>query len=102
MKILFSGRNEVVNITKEYIRQYQRDNPVYYPTVPTLKTKCPVNYDCDACSSKEYNMRCRTCANYNPLRMLYELHNQKEKIQLSVPMEVILDDAKIQLEHPSR
>ena len=63
MKILFSGRNEVVNITKEYIRQYQRDNPVYYPTVPTLKTKCPVNYDWDDCSSKEYNMRCRTCAN---------------------------------------
>ena len=47
-------------------------------------------------------MRCRTCANYNPLRMLYELHNQKEKIQLSVPMEVILDDAKIQLEHQCR
>ena len=92
----------MVNITKEYIRQYQRDNPVYYPTVPTLKTKCPVNYDWDDCSSKEYNMRCRTCANYNPLRMLYELHNQKEKIQLSVPMEVILDDVKIQLEHPSR
>ena len=92
----------MVNITKEYIRQYHRDNPVYYPTVPTLKTKCPVNYDWDDCSSKEYNMRCRTCANYNPLRMLYELHNQKEKIQFSVPMEVILDDVKIQLEHPSR
>lgn len=86
-------------MTKEDIRQYQRDNPVYYPTVPTLRTKCPVNYDWDDCSSKEYGMRCRTCANYNPLRMLYELHNQKENIQLSVPMEVILDDAKIQLEH---
>ena len=89
-------------MTKEDIRQYQRDNPVYYPTVPTLRTKCPVDYDWDNCSSKECNMRCRTCVNYNPLRMLYELHNQKENIQLSVPMEVILDDAKFQLEHPSR
>ena len=89
-------------MTKEEIRKYQKENPVYYPTLPPLSTNCPVNYNWDNCSSKEFNMRCRTCANYNPLRMLYELHNQKENIQLSVPMEVILDDAKIQLEHQSR
>ena len=41
-------------MTKEDVRQYQRDNPVYYPIVPTLRTKCPVNYDWDNCSSKEF------------------------------------------------
>ena len=34
MKILFNSKSEE-SITKEDIRQYQRDNPVYYPTVPT-------------------------------------------------------------------
>lgn len=90
---------EVIKITQKDIRQYQKNNPIYYPTVSTLKTKCPVNYNWDDCSLKEYSMRCRTCKNYNPLRMLYELHNQKENIQLGVPMEVILADAKVQLKH---
>lgn len=45
-------------------------------------------------------MCCRTCANYNPLRMLYE-KELKPRINLRVPLQVFLDDTMIQLEHGS-
>ena len=79
------------------IRDYKASHPVYYPTLPSLKTKCPVKYDYNKCSSKEYGMSCRTCANYNPLRILYEKELSVGCISLGVPMEVLLDDAKTQL-----
>lgn len=83
-------------MTEKEIRDYQTSNPVYYPTVSTLKTKCPVNYDWNKCSSKEYGTSCRTCANYNPLRMLYE--KESSSVYFGVPMVVLLADAKIQLD----
>lgn len=64
-----------------------------------MKTKCPINYDYNKCSSKEFEMCCRTCVNYNPLRMLYENELNKGSLNLGVPIEVLLSDAKIQLEH---
>ena len=82
-------------MTTEEVRKYQKENPVYYPTLPSLSTNCPVNYNWDDCSSKEWDMRCRTCANYNPLRMLYE--KERRGVSLSVPMDVLLDDARLQL-----
>lgn len=81
------------------IKDYQTSHPVYYPIIPSLKTKCPVNYDWDKCSSKEYGVSCRTCANYNPLRMLYEKEWSNGILSLGVPMEVLLVDAKIQLKY---
>ena len=81
---------------RERIRQYKRSHPLYSFYVPSLQTKCPINYDWDNCSSKEYNLKCRTCANYNPLRMLYE--EAANGIKICVPIEVLLDDCKIQLE----
>lgn len=48
----------------------------------------------------EDEYECRTCANYNPLRMLYE--KEKNDVQLGVPIEVVplvyegTDKSKIQ------
>lgn len=85
-------------MTENEIKQYKQTHILYYPTVPQLKTKCPINYDYNKCSSKEFEMCCRTCKNYNPLRMLYEKEVNKE-IKFGVPIEILLSDAKIQLEH---
>lgn len=88
-------------MTEKEIISYQRMhmlNP-YCPTVPPLRTSCPINYDLEECSSKEYGYECRTCVNYNPLRMLYE--KEKNGVKLGVPIEVVLADAKIQLEKRS-
>lgn len=86
------------DIEKEDIKKYQMEYPVHCPRTPSLDTKCPVGYDWFKCSSKEHGMCCRTCANYNPLRMLYE-KELKPGIMLKVPLQVLLVDAKIQLEH---
>ena len=86
-------------MTEKEIKYYQQTNPVYYPTVPQLKTKCPVNYDYGKCSSKEYKMCCRTCVSYNPLRMLYEKEFNQGNLELSIPIEILLADAEIQLKH---
>lgn len=83
---------------QEDIKKYQMEHPVYYPRPLSLDTKCPVGYDWFKCSSKEHEMCCRTCANYNPLRMLYE-KKLKPGIYLGVPLQVLLDDAKIMLDH---
>ena len=83
---------------QEDIKQYQMEHSLYYPTAPSLNTECPVRYDWLKCSSNSCGMCCRTCANYNPLRMLY----QKELtpgIMFGVPLQVLLADAKIQLEY---
>lgn len=85
------------DIEKDDVKKYKAEHPIYYPTVPSLDTKCPVGYDWFKCSSKEHGMRCRTCANYNPLRMLYE-KELKPGIYLGVPLQVLLSDVKIQLE----
>lgn len=92
----FFDEIEDTKMTEAEIRYYQRTHMVYYPTVPSLSTKCPLNYDLAECSSKEYGYECRTCANYNLLRMLYE--KEKNGVKLGVPTEVVLDDARIQLE----
>lgn len=86
------------DIEKENIKKYQIEYPVYSPRTPSLDAKCPVEYDYLNCSSKKYGMSCRTCVNYNPLRMLYE-KELKPGIMLKVPLQVLLDDAKIQLDH---
>lgn len=78
------------------IKQYKKEHPLYYPTVPSLQTKCPINYDWSNCSSSEYGMECRTCCNYNPLRMLYE--KTSNRVDIVVPEEVLLEDCKVQLE----
>lgn len=78
------------------IEKYKKEYPLYYPTVPLLQTKCPVNYDWENCSSSEYELECRTCCNYNPLRMLYE--SEKNGTKIIVPRSVLLDDCKVQLE----
>ena len=93
IRIEYAGQEMV----REGIKKYNMEHPVYYPRTPSLDTKCPVGYDLFKCSSKEYGMRCRTCANYNPLRMLYE-KELKPGIKLGVPLQVLLSDAKIQLE----
>lgn len=80
---------------KEII-QYQKDHPLYYPTVPSLQKSCPVGYDWENCSSSEYDLECRTCCHYNPLRMLYE--QEANGIKIVVPRGVLLDDCKRQLE----
>ena len=80
------------------IKKYKMEHPVYYPTIPSLNTKCPVGYDLFKCSSKEHGMCCRTCANYNPLRILYE-KELKPGIWLGVPLQVLLADAKIVLDY---
>ena len=85
-------------MTQEDIKKYQMEHPVYYPKTPSLDTKCPVEYNYLNCSSKKYGMSCRTCVNYNPIRMLYE-KELKPGITLRVPLQVLLSDAKIQLEH---
>lgn len=82
---------------QEDIKKYKMEHPVYYSRVPSLSTKCPVGYDWFKCSSKEHGVCCRTCANYNPLRMLYE-KELKSGIYLGVPLQVLLADAKTQLE----
>ena len=89
-------------MTEAEVRYYQRTHMLNpdCPTVPTIKTKCPINYDLDECSSKEYGYECRTCVNYNPLRMLYE--KEKNGIKLGVPIEVVLDDAIVQFEKLSK
>lgn len=89
----FFDKNE--KMTEAEVRYYQKMYGVYYPSVPPLSTKCPLNYNLAECSSKEYRYECRSCENYNPLRMLYE--KEKNGVKLGVPMEVILDDARIQL-----
>ena len=81
---------------KNKIEIYKTHHQLYYPTVPSLQTKCPINYDWENCSSKEYNLECRTCANYNPLRMLYE--EAANGVKICVPREVLLSDCKVQLE----
>ena len=81
---------------KENVNKYKLNHPLYYPTVPSLQTKCPINYDWDNCSSKEYHLECRTCCNYNPLRMLYE--EAANNIKICIPREVLLDDCIVQLE----
>lgn len=83
---------------QEDIKKYKMEHPVYYPRVPSLSTKCPVGYDWFKCSSKEHEMCCRTCANFNPLRMLYE-KELKPGIKFGVPLQVLLTDAKIQLDY---
>lgn len=88
-------------MTEAEILYYQRTHMLYpSTTVPTFYTKCPMNYNLDECSSKEYGYECRTCCNYNPLRMLYE--KEKNGVKLGVPMEVILDDAIVQFEKLSK
>ena len=60
---------------------------------PSLSTNCPLlNYNLSECSSKEYGYECRTCINYNPLRMLYE--KETNGVKLGVSIEVIMDDAR--------
>lgn len=89
-------------MTEKEVRYYQRThmlNP-YCTTVPTFNTNCPLNYNLAECSSKEYGYECRTCANYNPLRMLYE--KEKNGVKLGVPIEVVLDDAIVQFEKLSK
>lgn len=86
-----------LSLTQEEIKKYQKDYNVYYPTVPTLQTNCPIDYKWNECSSSEYGLCCRTCANYNPLRMLYE--NVVNKTELGVPYDVLLDDCRIQLKN---
>lgn len=86
------------DIEKEDVKKYQMEHSVYSPRTPSLDTKCPVGYDWLKCSSKKHGMCCRTCVNYNPLRMLYE-KELKPGIMLKVPLQVLLDDAKIQLDH---
>ena len=83
-------------MTEAEIIYYQRMHMPYYPTVPSLSINCPIKYNLDECSSKEYGYECRTCVNYNPLRMLYE--KEKNGVKLGVPIEVVLADAKIQLD----
>lgn len=83
-------------MVQEDIIKYQMEHPVYYSKLPSLDTKCPVGYNWFKCSSKEYGMCCRTCTNYNPLRMLYE-KELKPGIYFGVPLQVLLADAKIQL-----
>lgn len=83
------------NLQQE-INKYKKHHPLYYPTVPSLQEKCPVNYDWAICSSSEYGEVCRTCCHYNPLRMLYE--SDKNGIKIVVPKDVFLDDCRVQLE----
>lgn len=83
-------------MTEKEIITYQRTHILYYPKVSSLSINCPIKYDFDECSSKEYGYECRTCVNYNPLRMLYE--KEKNGVKLGVPIEVVLADAKIQLD----
>ena len=87
-------------MNEKEIYEYQKIHKPYYPTVPSLKTNCPINYDWENCSSSEYGYECRTCCNYNPLRMLYETTVNKTK--LGVPEEVLYGDCRIQLKHESR
>jgi len=63
-----------------------------------LDTKCPVGYDWIKCPYKEHEVYCRTCVNYNPLRMLYE-KELNSRIILNIPIQVLLNDAKIQLKN---
>ena len=89
-------------MTEAEVRYYQRTHMInpYCITVPTINTKCPIRYNLDECSSKEYGYECRTCVNYNPLRMLYE--KEKNDVKLGVPIEVVLDDAIVQFEKLSK
>lgn len=88
-------------MTETEIRNYQRTHMLYpCRNVPTINTKCPLNYDLAKCSSQEYGYECRTCANYNPLMMLYE--KEKNGVKLGVPMDVILDDALVQFDKLSK
>ncbi len=89
------------DIEKENIKKYQMEHPVHFPRTPSLDTKCPVEYDYLNCSSKKYGMSCRTCVNYNPLRMLYE-KELKPGIMLKVPLQVLLADTKIQLDYENK
>lgn len=82
-------------MTKKEIDEYRKINRVYYPTVPSLSERCPVNYNYRLCSSSEYGNVCRTCCHYNPLRMLYE--HYKNETLLETPRDVLLLDADIQL-----
>lgn len=92
------GKETIQDMTQEEIKKYQKEHPIYYQRCPFLYTKCPVKYEWLKCSSKRYGMCCRTCANYNPLRMLYEKELKPGNI-LGVPLQVLLADAKIQLGH---
>ena len=89
-------------MTEAEVRYYQRTHMInpYCITVPIINTKCPIRYNSDECSSKEYSYECRTCVNYNPLRMLYE--KEKNDVKLGVPIEVVLDDAIVQFEKLSK
>ena len=89
-------------MTEAEVRYYQRTHMINLDciTVPTINTKCPIRYNLDECSSKEYGYECRTCMNYNPLRMLYE--KEKNDVKLGVPIEVVLDDAIVQFEKLSK
>lgn len=88
--------DKVKEKNKVEIEIYKIKHPLYYPSVPPLQTQCPIGYNWENCSSKEYNLECRTCADYNPLRMLYE--EAANGIKICIPREVLLDDCKIQLE----
>lgn len=82
--------------SKDRLNTYKKNNPLYYSTVPSLQANCPLNYDWDNCSSKEYGLKCRTCCDYNPLRMLYE--QTVNGVKIAVPKEILLDDCRVQLE----
>lgn len=69
-----------------------KEHPFYSPTVTPLKTKCPVDYRWIECPSNEYGQVCRTCCNYNPLRMLYLAETGS---MIFIPMEVLLNDCKV-------
>lgn len=71
---------------QDSMEKYMEEHPLYYPTVPPLQTKCPVDYRWEECSSNEYGQVCRTCCNYNPLRMLCLAQTGS---MIYVPMEVL-------------
>ena len=80
------------------IDTYIKNNPLFYSTVPSLRTKCPEDYNWNACISSlpECGMECRTCRYYNPLRMLYE--EAVYGVEIVVPREVLLHDCRVQLD----
>lgn len=79
-----------------YYTRFKRDNPTYYPATPSYaKTVCPVDYCLENCSSFDEGYCCRTCANYNPVRILIDYKNN----ETGVPFGVLYEDAQTQLKN---
>lgn len=80
---------------ENYYEIFKLNNP-WYNAIPSYKnTDCPISYKLEECSSFENGYCCRTCTNYNPIRILIKYKNN----ETGIPYTVLGGDAEYQLKN---